>query len=307
MSIYNHFEIVEVDPDWALDQESMGTKAKFWYRKTEDGIDSEWLFKYPRPNTGEHWAEKIAAEVAEALSIPHARVELAVFEGERGTATESFARDRRGLFHGNQLLGLTVLGYDLEKKYRQSYHTLQNILNVFQSIVFAVSEGPSEEEYRAENAEAQFAEYLILDAVIGNTDRHHENWGMLREWTGDDWQIRLAPSFDHASSLGRELTVERREALITEGRIWSYIGRASGGIYVSEEESRGPGPLQLVRIACKDYPGLFLPGLAKLSTLGVDNILNIVGQVPDDWMTTLQREFAAAVIEENLQQLKELI
>ena len=301
-----YYEVVEVNPDWALDQESMGTKAKFWYRKNEGGTDTDWLFKYPRPNTGEHWAEKIAAEIAETLAIPHARVELAAFQGERGTATESFARDRRGLFHGNQLLSMTVLGYDLEKRYHQSYHTLQNILNVFQSIVFAVSSDPSEVKYRAENAEAQFADYLILDAVIGNTDRHHENWGLLGEWTGDDWQIRLAPTFDHASSLGRELSDERREALMREGRIGRYVRRAPGGIYLSEGDSRGPGPLELVRIAYQEYPDLFAPGLAKLSILGEDNILGIISKVPEDWMTTLQRDFAASVIEENLRQLKEL-
>ena len=240
-----YFEVVEVNPDWALDQESMGTKAKFWYRNNGDGTDTDWLFKYPRPNTGEHWAEKIAGEVAEALAIPHARVEFAVFEGERGTATESFARDRRGLFHGNQLLSLTVLGYDLGKRYHQSYHTLQNIFNVFQSIVFAVSSDPSEIEYRAENAEAQFAEYLILDAVIGNTDRHHENWGLLREWTGDDWQIRLAPTFDHASSLGRELSDEHREALIREERIREICKESTGrniSLRARLEGTWSPGP-----------------------------------------------------------------
>ena len=159
----------------------MGTKAKFWYRLPEEEGNTEWLFKFPRPHTGEHWAEKISAEIAELLSIPHAKVELAVFNGERGTATESFAQERQGLFHGNQLLKLIVLGYDIEKRYHQSYHTLQNIFKVFQSIAFVEPEGSPNPVFRfADNADAQFAEYLILDAVIGNTDRHHENWGLLR-------------------------------------------------------------------------------------------------------------------------------
>lgn len=48
----------------------------------------------------------------------------------------------------------------------------------------------------------------MLDAVIGNTDRHHENWGILRKRVGDRWQGMVAPTFDHASSLGRELRDE---------------------------------------------------------------------------------------------------
>ena len=47
-----------------------------------------------------------------------------------------------------------------------------------------------------------FAGYLVLDAVIGNTDRHHENWGLLLRRTETGWKGQVAPSFDHASSLG---------------------------------------------------------------------------------------------------------
>ena len=37
------------------------------------------------------------------------------------------------------------------------------------------------------------------------SDRHHENWGILRERIATGWLDCLAPTFDHASSLGREL------------------------------------------------------------------------------------------------------
>ena len=94
------YRIVEVKPEWVIDREDMGTKTKFWYRDPDEDVN--WLFKYPRQNTGEHWAEKTAAEVASALGVRHAKVELAQFEGDRGSATESFARGGRALHHGNQ-------------------------------------------------------------------------------------------------------------------------------------------------------------------------------------------------------------
>jgi hypothetical protein len=65
----DYYPIVNVNPDWAVGQEAMGTKSKFWYRQPGQD-ESEWLFKHPRKNTGEHWAEKIAAEVAAVLKIP---------------------------------------------------------------------------------------------------------------------------------------------------------------------------------------------------------------------------------------------
>lgn len=121
--------IKEIQPDWVLEAEAMGSKDKFWFRG-DDG--PEWLFKFPQPNTGQHWSEKIAAEVADQLDILHARVELAFFQGVRGSgdrrpysspglmkfawvrgsATESFAREGRELVHGNQILAGQVLGYN---------------------------------------------------------------------------------------------------------------------------------------------------------------------------------------------------
>jgi hypothetical protein len=111
------YPILEIQPDWVLESEAMGSKDKFWYR---DGDGPDWLFKFPQANTGQHWSEKIAAEVADGLDILHAQVELAVFQGVRGSATASFARDGREVYYGNQVLAGHVLGYDPGKQFRQS-------------------------------------------------------------------------------------------------------------------------------------------------------------------------------------------
>ena len=111
----------------------MGTKRKFWYRHPASH-QSDWMFKYPRQNTGEHWAEKIVAEVASALKIPHARVELAETNEdsssvalERGSTTKSFSQVGIGLIHGNQIMTLVMPSYEQGLDFHQSYHTLDNI------------------------------------------------------------------------------------------------------------------------------------------------------------------------------------
>ena len=82
------YPITEVKRESVRESEDMGSKDKFWYlHPTEE--EGYWLFKYPRCNTGEHWAEKIAAEVADLLGISHARVELAIFE-ETTTGKDSW-------------------------------------------------------------------------------------------------------------------------------------------------------------------------------------------------------------------------
>ncbi len=310
------YPIITVEPEWVLEGEDMGSKEKFWYRA---GIDKKgFLFKYPRKHTGEHWAEKIAAEVAACLDILHASVDLAEFRGERGSATTSFAYGLfRMLTHGNQLLGRAVPSYDPEVQFHQSAHTLENIwVTLDRTFVKLEDITP---------VKRQFAEYVVLDAVIGNTDRHHENWGEIRilrslrkprglrapgigrhRRTEYGWEQSLAPSFDHASSLGRELRDDRRERLMAEDRVGRYAEKGHGGIYWSPDERRGPSPLELVRRATRTYPDLFRPALAKLDRLDTGSLRNIIDRVPSDWMSPSARKFALALMCYNLDQLRQL-
>lgn len=66
------FPISNLSPDTARILEQMGTKYKFWY--LPPGADTYWLFKQGRPNTGENWAEKVAAELCVCywvFPLPH--------------------------------------------------------------------------------------------------------------------------------------------------------------------------------------------------------------------------------------------
>ena len=154
------YPIVQVRKEWVLEQEVMGSKEKFWYMA--DGESTRWLFKHPREYSGEHWAEKIAAETANLLDIPHGRVELAAFEGTPGSVTETFVNEGEELVHGNQILAGALWGYDPSVKRGQSDHTLENIWLALSKVFQGVDAVGA--------AKRQFANYLILDAIIGNTD-----------------------------------------------------------------------------------------------------------------------------------------
>jgi hypothetical protein len=75
------FGIVQVQRKWVREAEALGTKSKFWF--TDETQKVPWPFKFPQANTGQHWAEKIAAEIAAAMGVIHAKVELAEFESAR--------------------------------------------------------------------------------------------------------------------------------------------------------------------------------------------------------------------------------
>ena len=98
------YRIVDVSNWRILSVEEMGSKPKFW---VQDPDGPKWLFKHRhRPSVGDDWAEKIAAEVAEKLAIPHATVELARFEDKPGIISRDLVgtASPRELVLGNSLL-----------------------------------------------------------------------------------------------------------------------------------------------------------------------------------------------------------
>ena len=257
---------------------------------------AEWLFKYPREGTGEHWAEKIAAEVASALGVDHATAELAVFEGQEGVALRSFVADGEELVHGNQLMEIAVNSYNPEAGFRYRRHSLTNILECLGLLSrFTKSD--------LATTKRLFAGYLLLDALVGNTDRHHENWGLS---LGRERGLRLAPSFDHGSSLGRELRDERRSSRLTDDRVAAYLRRGRGGVYWSEDEAHGPSPLELFRLASRRHPSVFLPALGRLDRLGGENVREAVDRVPEGWMSQPARDFACKLMETSIEQLRRM-
>lgn len=290
------YQILEIEPAWVREREGMGSKEKFWYRPPEGEVD--WLFKYPQANTGQHWAEKIAEQVARCMDVFHARVELADFDGKRGSATESFARDGRELFHGNQILAGWVLGYDPTAKLHHPQHTLGNI--------FLALDRAFEAQDMAHRAKTRLAEYFVLDAIVGNTDRHHENWGFLRKRAGERWMGFVAPTFDHASSLGRELRDDRRELLLSENRVDRYVEMARGCVHWKPDERYGPSPLELVRCAARAESALWRVALDKARKLEWSAVEQIVACVPETWMSPAARGFALALMRYTLQELNKL-
>jgi hypothetical protein len=268
--------------------EQLGSKPKFWFRVQDD--TQPWLFKYTREKTGEAWSEKIAAEIAELIHVPHARVELAAFMGRRGCASRSFVLQEQGwgLIHGSEILAGRVLGYDKTKQRHQSDHHLRNI--------FAAVESVMPEPSRFCHL-TTLAGFIVLDALICNTDRHHDNWGVLGRTTQSGGvEQDMAPSFDHASSLGRELLDVKRENLMRCGGLERYIRGGRGGIYWEPTDTKGANPLDLAMRAARIYPEYFRPWVEAIRALDIAAVERVVSAVPEEWMSGTAKRFCMAMI-----------
>lgn len=279
--------------------EQLGSKRKFWFYLKGD--EQPWLFKYTRENTGEDWSEKIAAELACLLKIPAAQVELATFMEHRGCASRSFVETKKGyeLIHGSEILAGRVTGYEKTKQWGQSDHCVKNIISAVEQ-VFPV-QGKQSKQLQI------LASYLVLDALICNTDRHHDNWGLLRHVYHGKTIHAIAPSFDHASSLGRELLPERLSMLMKRANgIEQYILKGRGGIFWSDEEEKRENPLLLAIRSADKFPKYFRPCLKRLKAIDDEEIVRIVNRIPVEWMKDSAREFCSGLLKETARRLREI-
>lgn len=255
------FPTIKVTSEMRSDVEQLGSKPKFWFKHHGEN----WLFKEARENTGEDWAEKVASEIATMLGLPTHHTELAVWEGKRGCAVRSFiTSDQSVLVHGNELLGGLIAGYDKDKERGQADHTFDNIVTVLEKLF------PAEKARRT--AAVRMVGYLVFDALVGNTDRHHQNWGVLlerREQPGKQpsFVMQLAPTFDHASSLGRELTDETRKRHLEENTVERYIRKGRGGIFEHQQAKHGMSPMALADMLAHRYPELCKPWHLRVAQL----------------------------------------
>jgi hypothetical protein len=289
------YPIIDLTARDVLAPEEMGSKRKGWVQVGDD--HAAWLFKYPRVSagalTGEHWAEKVAAEIAAVLDLPHARAEIARIDGDWGVICRKFDRllvPGAELIHGNDLLAGAVLGYERDKSFRQSDHTLDNI---FQAIAHLFPEEPVREA-----AWRQLAGYIVLDALILNTDRHHENWAVIRFTQFDGTVVHeIAPTFDHASSLARNERPEKLAMWLKDpNQVARYARRGRGGIYLDSSDEHGANPLRLAEVLARRWPEYFRPVAQRLENAGIAPILATLDRLPEAVISQPQREFAQRLL-----------
>lgn len=221
--------------------EQSGSSPGRWL---EDPSDSEtrWFHKdtvIPKHGyeQGEDWAEVVSTQVARLLGVPCAPTRLCARNARRGSLSQNIRPDGVDLNEGGVVLERCldvksyiphrdgVAGVDPARpRVKRPGHTLENIEAALREVAAPVEfEGPA-----TLDGFDVFVGYLILDALIANQDRHEQNWAVLTPQLTNQPE-RLAPSYDHASSLGFNLLDERRASYLSapDGVVgWARKGRA---------------------------------------------------------------------------------
>lgn len=297
------FSIFNVPPEAAEFSEQMGTKFKFWYHDERFGLT---LFKEGRPGTGENWAEKVSAELAQLVGLPRAHYELAEWRGRGGVLSPLFVPPGARLIHGNELvLGKVTVATEDEnvRFYHERTHTASR---VFQYLKLSEDNLLSPQGFThfpgVSTALGVFVGYLMFDVWIANQDRHSENWGIIR--TAD--AMFLAPTYDHGSSLGRQETDARRHGMLTTrdkgASIDAYVKKARSAMYpnvAGDAKSRAYFNLELFELAIKTDPVAAKAWLGKLRAVQVEAIRGILDQVPASLISSVARDFTEQLLKLN--------
>ena len=289
-------------------QEAMGSKYKFWFEHPELG---RCLYKQVRENLGEDWAEKVASELCKLLEIPHANYELAATnDGSLGVVSSYFLPNGGTLVHGNELLSSIVTNYPTFATYNLSQHTIDLVLRIIsdESVKLPIGwTAPS----GIQKAVEVFVGYLLLDAWIGNGDRHHENWGVVQNkavlTTSETAHIapttsetvHLAPTYDHASSLGRDLSDEQRQKRSVE----AYANKCFSAFYGNVDDKKPLKTVDVFDYAARCYPNAAHIWLERLEGISKANILDIFNRIPNTRISPIAANFAQKILEFNQHRL----
>jgi len=299
----DQFPVVDVSSWDVIADETSGSEEKYWLREP-DG-EQKWLFKAVRVRDdhvhGEDWAEKAVAHLAGLLGVPCARIELATLDESQGLISADLCPKFYELQHGQILLeDRGAEGYEHRTGGRaHPGHSLENIKAALSDVGAQPPDG-CDLPFDGSGFDV-FAGFLVLDAWVANTDRHDNNWAVLRPQMGSVVApMRVCGSYDHASSLGFNVPDDRCRRMLEAGEaaIKTWCGRG-----YADRFDLGPGPARrtLVDLAVK---GLSIASDAareywprRLREVDEQEVRRVLDRIPT--MSDPARRFAMSVLEVN--------
>jgi hypothetical protein len=288
--------------------EQGGGKFKFWCQDDEGNL---YLFKQGRPGTGENWAEVVACKLANLIGLPSAQYKFAKWHDEdtgnarEGVLTKKVLDDAHHLVLGNELLSIIDRDYPTNDTRKVKKHTVVAALAIIGA--GTIQKPIIDTGHPLTKATDVLAGYFIFDALISNTDRHHENWGVV---VVEKNKYFLCPTFDHASSLGRNEPQEKKSMrLSTKDRqqtVDSYTERAKSVFCESPTKFKLMTCRQAARKSLLKAPESKY-WIEKIAEITEHQIKNILDQVSKEYMTDIDKQFCLAMLLSNKFFLEKLL
>jgi hypothetical protein len=139
--------------------------------------------------------------------------------------------------------------YDFERGRQHNFETIERLCEV---LARPERSGPLLDA----DWMCKWAIMLTFDALIGNTDRHHENWGLLHQRTlkVPPPNTHLAPAFDNGTSLGHEFSDNQFDKFDDPAFLGRYINRGRHHMRWRRNDAQRAGHAELLLKLAKAYP-----------------------------------------------------
>ena len=229
------------------------------------------MFKYEHDDytCSEACSEKMAYEIAKILGYNCARVELAIDnEGRLGVLNYYFT-NKIDTTHTDIIAFLNK-----DVKERKEYYTISNIKSVLDNIDKSLFRN--------------FIKIMIFDALIGEQDRHEENWGISQITS----KICISPLYDNGDSLLREFKDNNYAQKYYDGLkdFDTFIQKSKTLIYKENHKNKYKH-FELIKYLYDNYPQYTSLEISNLKKLTDKKIIDVVTKVPDDLLTSKHKEY----------------
>lgn len=218
-----------------------------------------YLFKKSRPVYPEQfWVEVVASRLSRLTNVPVPPAYAAwdSSTGECAALIEWFygypGDPPQGFISGGMLLKASIPDFDHVRGTQHNFQTIESWC-----LVLARTHEPGQGGLRLEDDwRPAWARILAFDALIGNTDRHQENWGFV--WTriprDPRRPLRLSPAFDNGTSLGHERQPDQFVRFAQLPHLQRYIDRGHHHLKWHMDDAKGAGHAELLLKFLEKFP-----------------------------------------------------
>lgn len=236
-----------------------------------DNENNQAWFKYQGKGyiVSEACSEKMSYEIAKVLGYECAKIELAKDEDNEIGILNYLFIDINKTTHTDAIDYLNK-----QEKERPYFYTISNIKKTLDSIDQKLFNG--------------FIRLMIFDALVGETDRHEENWGI--ESTVDGY--KFSPLYDNGCNLLREFKNEETAQQFYNGTrdFDAYINRSQTYIYKEDNKHRFKH-FELIKYLNENYHDILVNEINNLNKLTDYIIESIVNKIPDDLLTEKHKQY----------------
>jgi hypothetical protein len=270
--------------EWEVDERvvTTGRRGKDWL--IDPATRRYGLFKRPHYHVSETAAEKVAAELGHVFGIATAETDLALRDGDRGILSHKFLQKDETLVNGGDLIIGVRPDYDRTRGKEHSFQLIETVL-------------------QTRGLMPGMIDLLVLDATIGNSDRHQDNWSVIISSSG---QWRLAPSYDHGSSLGRDISEAELDAGVSTERLTHYVSRGKSRVGWRETEgTQRLRHLDLLRKVASRYPREIADAVSKVRSARWVDVQGTVEGIPDEFASARRKTLMCDILRARIGQVGE--